>query len=108
MATATGSNAAKTARGLIDKAKSEHRDLAGALVCGAVAAILLGIATAPAKPGLVQLVLALAAIGLVIWGYLLVARSGAEGEWKAATVVGAAALGVLCLAGVSALLGWLA
>jgi len=92
------------ARQLIKKAQTEHKDLVGACISAVVAALVMAYVISVAKPGVVQLVLAILAVGAIVWAYMLVARSPADAAWKAATVVGAAVISVLLLLGVSTLL----
>jgi hypothetical protein len=88
---------------LVEKATTEHRDLTSACVSAAVAGIVLRYVTSVAKPGGVEVVLALIAVCALVGAYLFVARSKAEGGVKAATVVGAAIIGGVCFAVVSLL-----
>ena len=104
MATAAKQDAGQKARALINKAKTEHSDLTGAYIAAVVAALLMSYVTSVAKPGAVHAVLAILGVGAIVWAYLLVARSKADGGWKVVTLIGALILAALCFAGLSALL----
>jgi hypothetical protein len=75
---------------LVHKATTDHKDLTSAYVSAAVAAIILRYVASVAKPGAVDVILALIAVCAIVAAYLFVARSNADGGVKAATIVGAA------------------
>lgn len=75
---------------LVQKATTDHKDLTSAYISAAVAAIILRYVASVAKPGLFEVILGLIAVGGIVAAYLFVARSNADGNLKAATIVGAA------------------
>jgi hypothetical protein len=87
----------------VQKATTDHKDLASAYVAGAVSAIILRYVASLAKPGIVDLLLVLIAMCGIVAAYLFVARSNADAELKAATIVGAAIVAGVCFALVSLL-----
>jgi hypothetical protein len=86
---------------LAEKATTDHRDLTSACGSAAVAGIVLRYVTSVAKPGGLEVLLALIAVCALVGAYLFVARSKADGAVKAATVVGAAVVGGIGFALVS-------
>jgi hypothetical protein len=79
-------------------------DLVSAVVSGAVAALCMSYAANAARPGLLQLVVALVAICATVSAYLFIARSKVEPEYKAGTVIIVGAVGALYLILLSRLL----
>ena len=61
-------------------------DLIKAVISGVVAVVIMSYVVNTAKPGIVQMVLALAAICATITAYLFVARANVEASYKAGTV----------------------
>ncbi len=86
---------------LVQKATTDHKDLTSAYISAAVAAIILRYVASVAKPGAVDVILALIAVCAIVAAYLFVARSKADGGVKAATIVGAAVVAGVCFALVS-------
>jgi hypothetical protein len=96
MTNAVSGNAAGRTPRLAQKAMTEHRDLTGACIAGIVAAILMRFATAGGHPTAFHAVLAIASVGSIVCGYLLLARSTVIAEWKLAALLGTAVVAVLC------------
>lgn len=83
---------------LVQKATTDHKDLTSAYVSAAVAAIILRYVASVAKPGGVDVILALISVCAIVAAYLFVARSKTDGGVKAATIVGAAVVAGACFA----------
>ena len=86
---------------MIQKAMTDHKYLTRAYIGGAVAAILMRFAASAAKPSILHLILALIAVCAIVGAYLSIARSNADGGLKAANIVGAAVVALVCFALVS-------
>jgi len=86
---------------LVQKATTDHKDLTSTYISAAVAAIILRYVASVAKPGGVDVILALIAVCAIVAAYLFVARSRADGGVKAATIVGAAIVAGVCFTLVS-------
>jgi peptidoglycan/LPS O-acetylase OafA/YrhL len=74
----------------------QDRDLISACVCGLLAALVMSYVANVSKPGAVHVLLALIGLGAILGGFLFVARSKAESEWKAATAIAGGLVSVLC------------
>ena len=86
---------------LLKKATSDHKDLLGAYVSGALATIVIRYVASVAHPSIVHMVLALLAVAGFVTAYLLIAQSSAEPGVKGGTVMGVAVASGLCFALVS-------
>jgi uncharacterized membrane protein YjjP (DUF1212 family) len=89
------------AQDLLQKATSDHKDLLGACVSGALATIVIRYVASVGHPSIVHVVLALLAVVGFVGAFLLIARSSAEPAVKAGTVVGAAVVSGMCFVLVS-------
>jgi hypothetical protein len=74
----------------------QDRDLISAGVCGLVAALVMSYVANVSKPGVAHVLLAVIGLGAILGGFLFLARSNAEPEWKAATAIGVGLVSVLC------------
>jgi len=83
---------------MIQKAMTDHKYLTRAYIGGVVAAILIRFAASAAKPGMLHLILALIAVCAVVGAYLSIARSNADAGLKAANIIGAAVVSLVCFA----------
>jgi hypothetical protein len=86
---------------LLKKTTSDHKDLLGAYVSGALATIVIRYVASVGHPSIVHVVLALLAVAGFVTAFLLIARSSAEPGVKGGTVIGVAVVSGLCFALVS-------
>jgi hypothetical protein len=91
----------KMAQELLQKVMSDHKDLLGAYVSGALATIVIRYVASVSHLGIVHVVLALLAVVGFVTAFLLIAGSRAEPGVKAGTVIGAAVVSGLCFTVVS-------
>ncbi len=74
----------------------KDRDLANAGICGFAAAILMSYVTSVARPGIFHVLLALLGLAAILGGFLSIAHSKVEPEWKAGAGIAVGLISVLC------------
>jgi hypothetical protein len=89
---------------LFQRTTSGHKDLIGAFVSSAFAAIIIRYVASVGQPSIAHLVLALIAVAGFLAAFLLIGRSNVEPGIKAANVIGAAVVAGACFALVGYLL----
>ena len=82
----------------LQKAVTDHKDLIGAYVSGALATVLIRYVATIGHPSIAHVVLALLAVVGFVSAFLLIARSSVEPAVKGGSVIGAAVVSGLCFA----------
>ncbi len=71
-------------------------DVISACVSGLIAALVMSYVVNVSPPGVIHLVLAAVALAGILGGFLFLARSKIESDWKAAAAIAGGLISVLC------------
>jgi hypothetical protein len=82
----------------LQKSSDDHKYLIGAVVSGALAAIVIRYVASVGHPGFVHAVLALLAVAGFVSAYLLVAKGNFNAEMTGVAIIGTALVSGICFA----------